>query len=123
MSDTSIVSTSSYKNYNSEDIDDNNENSSCCAQYWFGIISSFLILVLIISAVLLIYYKNKYAERDRERQRIKNEFRRKHGVANKVLDMIMKDGFVYQWIKAHKGTIATTFKELFADIAETLFDD
>jgi len=122
MSDTSIIS--SYKTHDMTEMnDDNNENSSCCEQYWFRIISISLCFILVVSSVLLIYFLNKQAERDRERQRIKDEFKRKHGVANKVLDMIMKDGIVYKWIKAHKGSIATTFKELFTDISETLFDE
>jgi hypothetical protein len=122
MSDTSIIS--SYKTHDIKDMnDDNDENSSCCEQYWFRTISGSLCFILVVSSVLLIYFLNKQAERDRERQRIKNEFKRKHGVANKVLDMIMKDGIVYKWIKAHKGSIATTFKELFTDISETLFDE
>jgi len=122
MSDTSIIS--SYKTHYRKDMnDDDDENSSCCEQYWFRIISGSLCFILVVSSVLLIYFLNKQAERDRERQRIKDEFKRKHGVANKVLDMIMKDGIVYKWIKAHKGSIATTFKELFTDISETLFDE
>jgi hypothetical protein len=122
MSDTSIIS--SYKTHHIKDVnDDNDENSSCCEQYWFRIIISCLCFIMVVSSVLLIYFLNKQAERDRERQRIKDEFKRKHGVANKVLDMIMKDGIVYKWIKAHKGSIATTFKELFTDISETLFDE
>ena len=124
MSDTSIISTiSSYKNHDIKNMNDDDENSSCCAQYWFRIISSFLSFITVISSVLLIYFLNKQTERDRERQRIKDEFKRKHGVANKVLDMIMKDGIVYKWIKVHKGSIATTFQELFTDIAGTLFDE
>jgi len=118
MSDTSIISTaSSYRNHHHD------EDSSCCARYWFSIINSILLLIILITSVLLIYFLNKHAERDRERQRIKDEFKRKHGVANKVLDMIMKDGFVYKWIKAHKGSIATTFQQLFTDISQTLFDE
>ncbi|CAF2443879.1 unnamed protein product [Rotaria sp. Silwood2] len=123
MSDTSIISTkSSDENHNKKTINDNHENSSCCAQYWFIIINSLLSLTLLITSVLLIYTLHKQAERDRKRQHIKNEFKHKHHVANKVLDMIMKDGVVYKWIKTHKGSIATTFKELFTDITETLFD-
>jgi hypothetical protein len=72
---------------------------------------------------LLVYFLNKQAERDRERQRIKDEFRRKYGVTNKILDMIMKDGIVHKWIKAHKGSVGTIFQDLFKDIAETLFDE
>ncbi len=124
MSDTSIISTvSSYKKHRIKPMNDNDENSSCCTRYWFSIINSFLLLIIVITSVLLMYFLNKQAERDRERQRIKDEFKRKHGVANKVLDMIMKDGIVYKWIKAHKGSVATTFQELFTDIAKTLFDE
>ncbi|CAF0973519.1 unnamed protein product [Rotaria sp. Silwood1] len=100
----------------------NHENSSCCSRYWFIIINSLLSLILLITSVLLIHTLHKQTERDRKRQHIKNEFKCKHHVANKVLDIIMKDGIVYKWIKAHKGSIATTFKELFTDIAETIFD-
>ncbi|CAF0912168.1 unnamed protein product [Rotaria sordida] len=123
MSDTSIISTiSSDENHNKKRMNDNHENSSCCTRYWFIIINSLLSLILLITSILLIYTLHKQAERDRKRQHIKNEFKRKHHVANKVLDIIMKDGIVYKWIKAHKGSIATIFKELFTDIAETLFD-
>jgi hypothetical protein len=115
MSDTSIDSR--YRKYEQED------DSSCCERYWFSIINSFLLLIIVITSILLVYFLNKYAERDRERQKIKDEFKRKHGVTNKILDMIMKDGIVYKWIKAHKGSIGTTFQELFKDIAETLFDE
>jgi len=119
MSDTSIISTSSsYQNHHMKKM-----NESCCAQYWFSIISSLFSIIIVITSVLLIYFLNKQAERDRERRRIRDEFKRKHGVTNKVLDMIMKNGFVYKWIKKHKGSIATTFQELFTDIAETLFDE
>jgi hypothetical protein len=114
MSDTSIIS--SYQN-------DNDEDSSCCAKYWFRIISSCLLLVIVITTVLLLYFLNKQTERDRKRQRIKDEFKQKHSVANKVLDMIMKDGLIYNWIKAQKGSIAIVFKELFTDITETIFDE
>jgi hypothetical protein len=113
MSDTTIVSAYS----------DHREHSSCCVQYWFRIISSCLLVVIVITAVLLLYVLNKQAERDRKRQRIKDEFKQKHNIANKVLDMIMKDGLVYNWIKAQKGSIAKVFKELFTDITETLFDE
>jgi hypothetical protein len=124
MSDTSIISTtSSYKKHHLKNLNDYDEHSSCCARYWFSIINTFLLFIIVITSALLIYFLNKQAERDRERQRIKDEFKRKHGVTNKVLDMIMKHGIVYKWIQAHKGSVATTFKELFKDITQTIFDE
>ncbi len=115
MSDTSIISrtSSSYRKH----------HSSCCERDWFSIVNSFLLLIIVITTVLLIYFLNKQTERDRERQRIRDEFKRKHGVANKVIDMIMKDGIIYKWIKAHKGSLETTFQDLFKDISETLFNE
>ncbi|CAF3565782.1 unnamed protein product [Rotaria socialis] len=123
MSNTSIISTiSSNENFKVKRKHNSQENSSCCARYWFIIITSVLSLFLVIASVLLTYTLNKQAEREQKRQIIKNEFKRKHQVTNKVLDTIMKDGLVYKWIKSQKGSIATTFKELFTDISETLFD-
>jgi hypothetical protein len=72
---------------------------------------------------MLVYVLNKQTERDRKRQYMKDKFKREHGIANKVLDMITKNGIIYKWIKAQKGPISTTFKELFSDIAQTLFDE
>ncbi|CAF1619343.1 unnamed protein product [Rotaria magnacalcarata] len=123
MSDTSVISTiSSNENFKVKRKYTSQENSSCCARYWFIMITSVLSLFLVIASVLLAYTLNKQVEREQKRQFIKNEFKRKHHVTNKVLDKIMKDGFVYKWIKAQKGSIATTFQELFTDISETLFD-
>jgi hypothetical protein len=121
MSDTSIIS--SYQNHQVKTMNDNDVNTSCCAQYWFRIISSCLLLVIVITTVLLVDFLIKQTERDRKGQRIKGKFKLKHSVANKVLDMIMKDGRNYNWIKAQKGSIATVFKELFTDITETIFDE
>ncbi len=121
MSDTSIVSTGSSERQHR--INDHEEDASCCARYWFSIINSFLLLIIVISSALLIYFLNKQAERDRERQRIKDEFKRKHHVTNKILDMIMKNGIVSKWIKLQKGSIGITFQELFKDITETLFNE
>ena len=124
MSDTSVISTmSSYEDHGLKRIDGSNENPSCCARYWFIMISSLLSVIIIITSILIMYFLNKQAERDRKRQNMKDEFKHKHQVTSKVLDMIMKDGIVYKWINAHKGSIATTFKELFTDISKTLFDE
>lgn len=113
MSDTSLRSSSS--SYCSE-----RRNRS---SVWFILINSFLILTICISAGLIAYNLHKQHVRDRERQRIKDEFRRKYRISNKILDVIMKDGIVYRWLKAHKGKIATTFKELFQDISQTVFNE
>ena len=118
MSDTSLAS-----RYRKHRLSDFGDDSSCCRRYWFSVINSFLLLIIVISSALLVYFLNKQAERDRERQRMKDEFKRKHGVTNKILDMIMKDGIVLKWIKRYKGSVGTTFQELFQYIAETLFNE
>ena len=43
---------------------------------------------------MLIYVLYKQEQRNRERQRIQNEFKLKHGLANKVFNLIKKDGII-----------------------------
>ena len=116
MSDTSIIS---YRTHRRRTRDDD----SCCEQYWCEIISCFLVILLIISSILLVYFTNKFAARDRERQRTKNEFKRKHRVSDKVLDLIMKDGLLLKFLAKSQSTISATFRELFQEIAGTLFNE
>lgn len=104
-------------------MNDNDEDSSCCKRYWFCLTSSLFSIIIVITSMLIIYFLHKQDERDQERRRIRDEFKRKHRVANKVVDMIMKDGIVYKWIKVQKGSIGKVFKELFTDITQTLFDE
>ena len=120
MSDTSIVSTSSYddhsRNYR------NHHHQSCCAQYWFPI--TFIVLVLIVLIILsaLGYVLYKQTEKDRERRRIQNEFKAKHGLANKVLDLVAKDGFVANWFKKHKNSSLKIFQQLITEMVEMIFN-
>ena len=116
MSDTTVISYRARRRRTRED-------GSCCEQYWCEVISSFLVILLVVSSVLLVYFTNKFTTRDRERQRIKNEFKRKHRVTDKVLDLIMKDGLILKFLAKSQSTITTTFKELFQDIAGTLFNE
>ncbi|CAF0858355.1 unnamed protein product [Adineta ricciae] len=116
MSDTSVISYRTRRRRARED-------DSCCEQYWCEVISCFLVILLIVSSVLLVYFTNEFTKRDRERQRIKNEFKRKHRITDKVLDLIMKDGLILKFLAKSQSTITTTFKELFQDIAGTLFNE
>jgi len=68
------------------------------------------------------YVLYKQTQRDQERQRIQNEFKQKYGLANKVLDLIRKDGIVTKWFKKNKGSTVTIFKQLMNDMVETIFD-
>ena len=86
-------------------------------------IAGLLSLILVFVSLSLIFILHKHAERDRHRQQIRQEFKRQNKVANKVLDMIMKNGIIYRWIQIQKGPIATLFRELFTDIAQTLFGE
>lgn len=117
MSDTSILS----RNYQS--FDENEQSSSCSTRTWLTIVNVILFFITIITSALLIYYIHQHDLRDKERERKKNEFKRKHKITSKILDLIMKDGFIYKWIKTHKGHIANTFQELFKDIAQTIFNE
>ena len=117
MSDTTI--SSFYSKHQTIDDEDRSDSAGCCLNIFSGI----FLLITVITAILLIYFLHEFDKRDRERERKKNEFKRKHRISNKILDLIMKDGFVYKWIKSHKGPIANTFQELFKDIAHTIFNE
>jgi aspartokinase len=116
MSDTSIISTVSAYN------DDSKNSSSFFNRYWFHIIAIVLLLIILIISSILIYVLYKQTQRDQERRRIQNEFKQKHGLANKVLDLIRKDGIVTKWFKKNKGSTVTIFKQLMNDMVETIFD-
>jgi hypothetical protein len=122
MSDTSIVSTTfSYddeKRYSRNDHD----HSSFCNRYWFHITFILLLIIILITSTILIYILYKQAQRDRERQRIQNEFKQKHGVANKVLDLITKDGIISKWFKKNQSSLVTIFKQLMTEMVETIFN-
>lgn len=119
MSDTTISSFDISNRMIDEDDDDQSSSRGFCLNIFTGI----FFLITVITSILLIYFLHEFDKRDRERERKKNEFKRKHQITNKILDLIMKDGFVYKWIKSHKGPIANTFQELFKDIARTLFNE
>ncbi|CAF1067345.1 unnamed protein product [Adineta steineri] len=123
MSDTSIISTrSSYDDGNNRK-KSSNHHSSFCNQYWFHIFLILLLLIIFTISSILIYILYKQLQRNQERRRIQNEFKRRHGVANKVLDLVTKDGLVAKWLKTHQGSIITTFRELMTDMVETVFDE
>lgn len=122
MSDTSIISTiSSFSNENSKTTH-HNYRSSLWNRYWFHIIAALLSFIIFIILIILAYVLYKQAQREQERRRIQNEFKRKHGLANKVLDMITKDGIVAKWLKANKGPLLTMFREVMNDMVETIFE-
>jgi hypothetical protein len=113
MSDTSIISTRlSY----------DRDHSSCCKRYWFHITFILLLLIILIISAILIYVLYKQTQRDRERRRIQNEFKQRHGLASKVLDLINKDGFIAKWLKKNKGSLITKFRQLMNEMVETIFD-
>src|SRR5947208_1489035 len=120
MSDTSIISTRySYDDENRKNTN-RNHHSSFCNRYCFHIIVTLLIIIILITSVMLIYVLYKQEQRDRERQRIQNEFKLKHGLANKVFNLIKKDGIIAKWYKNNKHS--TIFKQLITDMVETIFE-
>jgi hypothetical protein len=123
MSDTSIISTVPVYNDANRKGTNRHQHSSFCNRYWFHITATLLSFIIFIILSILIYVLYKQAERDRERRRIQNEFKQKHGFANKVLDMITKDGIVAKWLKANKGQTVTIFKELMNDMVNTIFEE
>jgi hypothetical protein len=125
MSDTSIISTRSVYDDNDDDHKKNrndHNDSSFCHRYWFSIITSFLILIILTISIILAYVLYSQTLRDRERKRIKKEFQQKHGLANKVLDMVRNDGIIAKWFKTNKGSTLSIFRELMTEMVETIFD-
>ena len=119
MSDTSIISAFSYDDHRGKYR--SRHYQSCCNQYWFHI--TFTLLILIISIILsaLGYVLYKQAQRDRERRRIQIEFKQKHSVANKVLDLVAKDGVVANWFKKNKNSLVKVFQQLIIEMVEIIF--
>ena len=116
MSDTSIISRRSLYD---DKYREKSNYSSCWDRYWFRIITTLLLSIILITSTGIAYILYKQAERVRERRRIQAEFKRNHGVASKVLNMITKDGLVANWFKANKGPTFEIFKELMNDMVET----
>ncbi|CAF2495745.1 unnamed protein product [Rotaria sp. Silwood2] len=123
MSDTSIISKVS--SYDVENRRNTNQKyySSCWNQYWFHITTSLLSLIILITSSLLGYDLYKQVQQDRKRRRIQKEFKRKHGLASKVLDMVKKDSVIAKWLKANKGQTLKIFTELMNDMVETIFGE
>ena len=117
MSDTSIISTRSSSR------DDEQRSSSSSSGYGFVIVSVLLLLIIFVSAGSSVYLLQEQAKREKERQRAKDAFKRKHKVTNKILDFIMKDGVIIKWIKVLNGPIFKEFKQLFTEIAESIFGE
>lgn len=128
MSDTSIISTRSDDDdlRRSRFIDherDEERQRSSCQRHWFSLVAGLLSVLLVLLSLALIFILNKHAERDRRRQQIKQEFKRQNQVADRVLDMIMKNGIVFKWIQLQKGPLATILRDLVTDIVQTLFGE
>lgn len=123
MSDTSIVSTTfSYDDDEKSQNRNRHGHSSFCNRYWFHIIFILLLLIILITSTILIYVLFKQAQRDRERRRIQNEFKQKHGLANKVLDLITKDGIVAKWFNKNKSSLVAMFRQLMTEMVQTIFE-
>ncbi len=99
MSDTSIISIAFSSDNDHRKRANRSNRSSFCNRYWFRIIVTLLLLIILITSTILTYLLYQQAQRDRERRRIQNEFKQQHGLANKVLNLITKDGIVAKWIK------------------------
>ena len=122
MSDTSIVSRiSSYDGRNRRT--PKSDHSSFWNRYWFHTITILLSLIIFITSSILAYVLYRQAQRDEERRRIRDEFKRKHGLANKILDMVTKNGIVSKWFKANKGQTLTIFRQVMTDMVETIFSE
>ncbi len=121
MSDTSIVSRAWSYDKKHRKIRNSNDHSSFCNRYWFCITATLLLLVIVIILGILGYVLYKQGRRDRERRRIQGEFKQKHGLANKALDLITKDGIVAKWLKKNKSTLVTTFRQMMTEMIETIF--
>ncbi|CAF0758138.1 unnamed protein product [Rotaria sp. Silwood1] len=123
MSDTSIISKVS--SYDAENRRTTNQkcHSSCWDRYWFHIITTLLLSIILVTSSVLGYVLYKQAQENRKRRRIQKDFKRKHGLANKVLDMVKKDGVIAKWLKANKGQTLKVFTELMNDMVETIFSE
>ena len=116
MSDTSVISTRSSSR------DDERRSSSSCG-YLFVIVSVLLSVVIVLSSGSTVYLLKQQEERERKRRRARDEFKRKHQVTNKILDFIMKDTQLIKWIKALNAPIFKEFKQLFTEIAQSIFGE
>jgi hypothetical protein len=122
MSDTSIVSTTFSYDDQKRQNRNHHGDSSFCNRYWFHISFILLLIIILITSTILIYVLYKQVQRDRERRRIQNEFKQKHGFANKVLDSITNDGIVAKWFKKNKSSLVTIFRQLMTEMVETIFE-
>ncbi|CAM4856463.1 unnamed protein product [Rotaria socialis] len=78
-----------------------------------------LSLIIISTSGILGYVLYKQTQRNQERRRVQKEFQSKHGLANKIVDMISKDGIITKWLKANKGETLKIFRELMTDMLNT----
>lgn len=120
MSDTSVISAFSYDDYRGKSR--SRHYQSCYNQYWFQITLTLLVLIISIILSVLGYVLYKQAQRDRERRRIQSEFKLKHGLANKVLDLVAKDGLVANWFKKNKNSLMKVFQQLIIEMVEIIFN-
>ncbi|CAF0803256.1 unnamed protein product [Adineta ricciae] len=118
MSDTSIAS----GRYSYDDFRRKRRSSSFCDRYWFHIATTTLVIInlAIVSGLGYIFYKE--TELTQQRKRIQNDFKQQHGLANAVLDLVAKDGFIAKWLKKNNVQIVTVFKELINDMVTTIFE-
>ncbi len=122
MSDTSVISIAYSDDNDHRKRPHRSNRSSFCNRYWFRIIVTLLLLIILITSTILTYLLYQQSQRDQERRRIQNEFKQQHGLANKVLNLITKDGIIAKWIKKNKSSTITIFRQLINDMVETIFD-
>lgn len=99
-----------------------NHRSSFFERYWFSVTATVLLLIILATSGVLAYLLYRQAQKDRERRRIQEEFKRKHGVANKILELISKDGAITKWFTKHKSSTLAVFKQVITEMVQTIFD-
>ncbi|UJR25049.1 hypothetical protein I4U23_006409 [Adineta vaga] len=118
MSDTSVVS----DRYSHDRYRRRRHSPSFCDRYWFHLTATLLLILILIIGCILGYVLYKQWKRDQQRRRIKSDFKQKHGVASKVLDLVSNDGIIGKWMKKFNGQILSIFRQLIADMVETIFE-
>lgn len=122
MSDTSIRSRGSSYVEKRKRMRYSHHRSSCCERYWFHITATVLLIVILGTSGVLTFLLYRQAQKDRERRRIQEEFKRKHGVANKILELVSKDGAVMKWFTKNKSSTLAIFKQLITEMVQTIFE-
>lgn len=122
MSDTSVPSRGSSYGHKRKRMRYSNRHSSFCERYWFTITVTVLSIIILATSSVLAYLLFKQMQKDRERRRIQEEFKRKHGVANKILELVSKDGAVTRWFTRHKSSTLAVFKQVITEMVQTIFE-